>query len=177
MLAERDHSARPRPFRAFRRLRNEPDLGADRQLVERAAGDAVAVEINLVVSGGDDESAIPIGQQVAAGGDGGGRSLRLVANGSEPVSAPTLRRFLDRFGPYGFHPEAMAPAYGLAENTVGLTLPGRGSAPVIDRISRHALSKQGVADPVSGEADGRQCEGLCGQLLLGLSVIRRGAGS
>ena len=30
-------------------------------------------------------------------------SLRMVANGAEPVSAETLRRFIDRFGRYGFH--------------------------------------------------------------------------
>ncbi len=29
-------------------------------------------------------------------------SLRLVANGAEPVSPQTLRRFQQRFAPYGF---------------------------------------------------------------------------
>jgi 1-acyl-sn-glycerol-3-phosphate acyltransferase len=74
-------------------------------------------------------------------------SLRLVANGSEPVSAATLRRFLDRFGPFGFRAEVMAPAYGLAENAVGLTLPPRGQPPVIERILRHTLSATGIAEP------------------------------
>jgi acyl-CoA synthetase (AMP-forming)/AMP-acid ligase II len=36
-------------------------------------------------------------------------------NGSEPVSPETMRRFSERFAPYGFRPEAMAPVYGLAE--------------------------------------------------------------
>jgi len=96
-------------------------------------------------------------------------SLRLVANGSEPVSAVTLRRFLDRFGAYGFRAAAMAPAYGLAENTVGLTLPPRGSAPVIDRISRHALSERGVADPALGE-EGAVDMVSCGQPLPGHEI-------
>ena len=61
-------------------------------------------------------------------------SLRMVANGAEPVSVHTLRRFFDRFAPYGFHREAMAPAYGLAENAVGLALPPPGRAPLIDRV-------------------------------------------
>jgi acyl-CoA synthetase (AMP-forming)/AMP-acid ligase II len=79
-------------------------------------------------------------------------SLRLVANGSEPVSATTLRRFLDRFGRYGFRPEAMAPAYGLAESAVALTLPPRGRPPVIDRIMRRALTESGIAEPVLDQA-------------------------
>jgi 1-acyl-sn-glycerol-3-phosphate acyltransferase len=79
-------------------------------------------------------------------------SLRLVANGSEPVSAATLRRFQARFGRYGFRPEAMAPAYGLAESAVGLTLPPRGRPPVIDRISRRALTGSGIAEPAPDEA-------------------------
>ena len=79
-------------------------------------------------------------------------SLRLVANGSEPVSATTLRRFLDRFGRYGFRPEAMAPAYGLAESGVALTLPPRGWPPVIDRISRRALTETGIAEPARNDA-------------------------
>jgi acyl-CoA synthetase (AMP-forming)/AMP-acid ligase II len=36
-------------------------------------------------------------------------SLRFVANGAEPVSILTLRRFTERFGRYGFRPGAMAP--------------------------------------------------------------------
>ena len=42
-------------------------------------------------------------------------ALKLVANGAEPVSVGTLRRFTERFRPYGFRPEAMAPVYGLAK--------------------------------------------------------------
>ena len=96
-------------------------------------------------------------------------SLRLVANGSEPVSAATLRRFLDRFGRYGFRAEAMAPAYGLAENAVGLTLPPPGRAPVIDRISRRALSEQGIAEPAAEEAAAIELVS-CGQPLPGHEI-------
>jgi acyl-CoA synthetase (AMP-forming)/AMP-acid ligase II len=46
-------------------------------------------------------------------------SLRMVANGAEPVSVQTLRRFTQTFERYGFKAGAMAPAYGLAENTLG----------------------------------------------------------
>jgi 1-acyl-sn-glycerol-3-phosphate acyltransferase len=72
-------------------------------------------------------------------------SLRMVANGAEPVSVYTLRRFIEKFGRYGFRPEAMAPVYGLAENAVGLAFPPPGRAPVIDRVDREALTLKGLA--------------------------------
>ena len=80
-------------------------------------------------------------------------SLRLVANGAEPVSIPTLRRFIERFRAYGFRPEAMAPVYGLAENAVAVALPSPGRPPIIDRISRRALTRRGIAEPAGNEAD------------------------
>ena len=58
-----------------------------------------------------------------------------------------MRRFIDRFAPYGFRPGAMAPVYGLAENAVAVTLPPPGRAPVIDRIDRAALTTRGFAEP------------------------------
>ena len=74
-------------------------------------------------------------------------SLRLVGNGAEPISVETLRRFTDRFAPYGFHPGAMAPVYGLAENAVAVTLPPPGRPPIIDRVDRTELSTRGIAAP------------------------------
>jgi 1-acyl-sn-glycerol-3-phosphate acyltransferase len=74
-------------------------------------------------------------------------SLRMTLNGAEPVSVPTLRRFTERFAPYGFRPDAMAPVYGLAENSVGLAFPPHDRPPVIDRVDREALTKRGIAEP------------------------------
>lgn len=76
-------------------------------------------------------------------------SLRMVANGAEPVSAVSIRRFCDRFAAFGFRREAMAPAFGLAENAVGLTFPPPGRGPLIDRVDRHALSREGIARPAA----------------------------
>jgi acyl-CoA synthetase (AMP-forming)/AMP-acid ligase II len=74
-------------------------------------------------------------------------SLRFVANGAEPVSIHTLRRFIERFNRFGFRPGAMAPVYGLAECAVALALPPPGREPLIDRINREALPRRGVAEP------------------------------
>jgi 1-acyl-sn-glycerol-3-phosphate acyltransferase len=63
-------------------------------------------------------------------------SWRLALNGSEAVSADTIARFSHRFARYGFRPETMYPVYGLAESSVGLTMPPLGRAPRVDPISR-----------------------------------------
>ena len=72
-------------------------------------------------------------------------SWRMAFNGAEPVSAKTIRRFSERFKPYGFRPEAMAPVYGLAESSVGLAFPPPGRIPPVDRLQREKLDKEGVA--------------------------------
>ncbi len=78
-------------------------------------------------------------------------SLRMVANGAEPVSAETIRRFTERFEPYGFRPEAMTPVYGLAENAVGLAFSAVDEVPVIDKVSREALPQFEMAVPARAD--------------------------
>ena len=56
-------------------------------------------------------------------------SWKIALNGAEPVRAATLERFAATFAPYGFAPEAMRPAYGLAEATLLVTAAKRGSLP------------------------------------------------
>ena len=73
-------------------------------------------------------------------------SLRMVANGAEPVSPETIRRFTERFGYYGFKPEAMTPVYGLAESSVGLAFSAINKKPIVEEIGREALSVSGLAD-------------------------------
>lgn len=97
-------------------------------------------------------------------------SLRMVANGAEPVSVQTLRRFVERFGQYGFKPGAMAPVYGLAENSVGLAFPPLGRPPIIDRVDHNALAYSGVAAPI-GPGDPKPLEVVaCGQPLPGHEI-------
>jgi len=70
---------------------------------------------------------------------------RAALNGAEPVNPNTVRRFCERFAPYGFRREAMAPVYGLAEATLALAMPPLGRGPLIDRIEREAFMNEGVA--------------------------------
>lgn len=74
-------------------------------------------------------------------------SLRMVANGAEPIGARTVRRFAEKFSQFGFRANAMAPVYGLAENAVGLAFPPPGREPIIDRVDRQSLGRHGVAEP------------------------------
>ena len=72
-------------------------------------------------------------------------TLRMVVNGADPVSPATIARFAERFAPYGFRAGAMAPVYGLAECSVGLAFPPVGRTPIIDRVMRTALARDGIA--------------------------------
>jgi len=77
---------------------------------------------------------------------------RRALNGAEPVHPDTLERFIHRFAPLGFRREAMAPVFGLAENSVGLLFPPPARGPIIDRIAREPFQKERVAIP-AGEED------------------------
>jgi acyl-CoA synthetase (AMP-forming)/AMP-acid ligase II len=48
-------------------------------------------------------------------------SWRVAVNGAEPVRLRTLERFAETFAGQGFRPEALRPAYGLAEATLLVT--------------------------------------------------------
>ncbi len=74
-------------------------------------------------------------------------SWRLALNGAEAVSAETIARFTDRFARYGFRPEAMFPVYGLAEASVGLTMPPLSRPPRIDAIARERFQQAQEVQP------------------------------
>jgi acyl-CoA synthetase (AMP-forming)/AMP-acid ligase II/alkylation response protein AidB-like acyl-CoA dehydrogenase/acyl carrier protein len=52
-------------------------------------------------------------------------------NGSEPVRATTVERFISRFAPFGFSRAGHRPVYGLAEATLLVTAEGPAEPPVI----------------------------------------------
>lgn len=79
-------------------------------------------------------------------------SWRWAFNGAEPVSPATLRRFGERFAPYGFDARALAPVYGLAEVAVGLAFPPPGRGARLDRIRRQPFMAGGQALPAPNEA-------------------------
>ncbi|HRD99098.1 MAG TPA: AMP-binding protein, partial [Rubrivivax sp.] len=76
-------------------------------------------------------------------------SWRLAFNGAEPVSPDTLERFAERFARCGLKREALTPVYGLAESSVGLAFPPMDRGPLIDRVDRLRLVRDGVAAPAA----------------------------
>lgn len=101
---------------------------------------------------------------------------RLAFDGSETVSPATIRRFTERFAPFGLRPEAVAPAYGLAEAGVAVTFPPLGRGPAIDIIDRGTLAQAGRAAPVAaGEAAALEVVS-CGRPLPGYQIRVIGSG-
>ncbi len=84
-------------------------------------------------------------------------SWRATLNGAEPVSPQTVRRFTERFAPYGLRRGAMMPVYGLAECSLGLAFPPLGREVVVDRVQRDSLTRSGRALPAAPD-DGETVE-------------------
>lgn len=77
-------------------------------------------------------------------------SWRIAINAAEPVLARTLSAFTERFAAYGFRPEAMTPAWGLAENVTIATAQPVDERPRVETIDRQVLTTAGVACPTAG---------------------------
>jgi acyl-CoA synthetase (AMP-forming)/AMP-acid ligase II/acyl carrier protein len=65
--------------------------------------------------------------------------VRLILNGAEPISWELCEEFLAALGPHGLKRTAMYPVYGLAEATVGVSLPKPGSEYSRITVDRHSL--------------------------------------
>ncbi len=70
---------------------------------------------------------------------------RAALNGAEPVNPDTLERFAKRFASYGFRREAQLPVYGLAEASLGVTIPPLNRGPLVDRVDREVFTAEGRA--------------------------------
>ena len=66
---------------------------------------------------------------------------RVALCGAEPVVPRVMRRFIDRFTPFGLRPEALTPVYGMSEATLGVTFSDL-RAPFLSRcFDRERLSR------------------------------------
>jgi len=98
------------------------------------------------------------------------KSWRLAFCGAEPVIPATLHAFAQRFEPHGLRRDALLPVYGLAEATLGLTIPPLGRVPLIDTIDRRIMARAGLATPVEpGTSNGLQIPS-CGLPLPGHQI-------
>ena len=94
-------------------------------------------------------------------------SLRVLMCAAEPVKPDTYTRFLEAFQSYGLKSESFYVAYGLAENTLAVSLGGRN----IVSVNKHvfALGKARMTTEVSEIAGATQIVS-CGTPLPGLDV-------
>ena len=65
--------------------------------------------------------------------------VKLILNGAEPISWELCEEFLDALAPHGLPRTAMFPVYGLAEATVGVSIPKPGTEYSRITVDRHNL--------------------------------------
>ena len=65
--------------------------------------------------------------------------VKLILNGAEPISWELCEEFLAALAPHGLKRTAMYPVYGLAEATVGVSLPTPGTEYSRITVDRHSL--------------------------------------
>jgi thioester reductase-like protein len=94
-------------------------------------------------------------------------SLRVLMVAAEPVKPDTYTRFLEAFQPYGLKSESFYAAYGLAENTLAVSLGGRNIISVNKRAL--ALGKARLTTEVSEIGAAKQIVS-CGTPLPDLNV-------
>jgi acyl-CoA synthetase (AMP-forming)/AMP-acid ligase II len=95
---------------------------------------------------------------------------RVAFNGAESISAYSVRAFLEHFAAAGFRPEAMTPAYGMAEATLVATLPPLDRPPVYDWVDRTTLATHGKALSVPESAPAARGVVGLGQAVPGMRV-------
>jgi 8-amino-7-oxononanoate synthase/acyl carrier protein len=91
-------------------------------------------------------------------------SWEVAFNGAEPVRADTLRRFTERFAPYGFQPQTHYPCYGMAETTLIVTGSYKGQPKVIRAFDGRQLDARRVVPVPQGHPRARWLVG-CGHVL------------
>jgi len=79
-------------------------------------------------------------------------SVRVALIGAEMVTRESVTAFCDKFRPTGFRPQALLSTYGLAENSLAVTMPPLFTEPQFDTLTASALA-QAIAQPASPNSD------------------------
>jgi fatty acid CoA ligase FadD32 len=81
-------------------------------------------------------------------------NVKAILNGSEPVSAASIRKFNEAFGPFGFRETAIKPSYGLAEATLFVSTTPMAEAPTIIHVEREALNNRRFVEVAADAPNG-----------------------
>jgi fatty-acyl-CoA synthase len=96
--------------------------------------------------------------------------LRIALNGAEPVDPDAVGAFVEAARPYGFRPEAVFPAFGMAELAIGGSFPPPLRGLVFDSVDADLLEHQRLAKPVDPDANGARHLALLGRPVPGLEM-------
>ena len=97
-------------------------------------------------------------------------SWRIAMCGAEPIQAETMEVFARRFGHYGFRKEALTTAYGLAENTLAVTLGHVNEITRIDSIHRDIFEAERKAVPAPADSPNPMQWVSCGVPIPGVNI-------
>jgi fatty-acyl-CoA synthase len=96
--------------------------------------------------------------------------LRVALNGAEPIDPDQVEAFVAAGRRHGLRPEAVFPAFGMAEVAIGGTFPAPLSGMVTDCVDRRVLETERYAAPVDPGADGSRRLPLLGRPVPGLEI-------
>jgi fatty-acyl-CoA synthase len=97
-------------------------------------------------------------------------SLRIALNGAEPVDPASVQAFIEAGRRHGLRPEAVFPAFGMAEVAIGGTFPEPLSGMRTDWVDRRVLETERYAAPSEPESAGSRCFARLGRPLAGLDI-------
>ncbi|HVV68828.1 MAG TPA: 1-acylglycerol-3-phosphate O-acyltransferase [Gammaproteobacteria bacterium] len=95
---------------------------------------------------------------------------RVALNGAEAVNPETISRFNARFKAFGLSEQTLLPVYGLAESSVGLTIPPLGRPARIDKINRQIFDTEHRAVPATADDLSPLQFPSCGKVLCGHEI-------
>ena len=88
---------------------------------------------------------------------------RVAGCGGEPIHAPTLTAFAEKFAPVGFRETSFLPSYGLAEHVLAATFAPRGRRPRVEKMPADDLTEWRPAVPDNGTAGSAAMLVSCGR--------------
>lgn len=86
--------------------------------------------------------------------------IRVVFNGAEPISIPTMQEFTGNMSSFGYKPVAMLPCYGMAEASLAVTFSPYDQKPEIVSFNRSKLLGKGIVELACGGDDVMQLVSL-----------------
>jgi fatty-acyl-CoA synthase len=96
--------------------------------------------------------------------------LRVALNGAEPIDPDQVEAFVAAGRRHGLRPEAVFPAFGMAEVAIGGTFPTPMSGMVTDCVDRRVLETERYAAPTEPGSEGSRRLPLLGRPVPGLEI-------